>query len=53
MVQFFNDIISCYGKFTQFLFEYTPPGLNVPYGYLILACMVFIIVVDYILRSIR
>ena len=53
MVQFFNEVFACYQKFVEFLFQYNAPGTGIPFGYLILASMIFIIVVDYILRTIR
>lgn len=51
MVDFFNEIIRCYGMVVEFLFTYTLSG--VPVGYLIAACLIFMIVVRYILGGIR
>lgn len=53
MVDFMNEAFSCYQKAIEFVFELTLPGTEISYGYFILACVVFILVVSYILRSIR
>lgn len=51
MVDFFNELIGCYRLFVQFLFSYSFSGI--PVGFIILACMIFMIVVYYILGSVR
>lgn len=51
MLDFFNEILSCFGIFINFLFFYTLSGI--PVGYIILSCIVFMVIVDYILGSVR
>ena len=53
MLDFVNEIITCFRLFISFLFNYSLPGINLSIGYIALACMILVVVINYILGSVR
>lgn len=51
MLDFFNQMMGCYRLLVQWLFSYKLSGISV--GYIILACLVFVLVFNYVLGRIR
>lgn len=51
MLDFVNEMISCYGLFVDWLFSYAIGGI--PVAFIMIAGILFMTVVNYILKGIR
>lgn len=51
ILDFFSSLISCFAEWINFLFRYSIGGI--PLGVYIVSCLVFIVIVHYILGSMR
>lgn len=51
MVQFLNDILTCYKMYVEWLFTYKIAGIAV--GYIILACLVMGVIEHFIIGRLK